>query len=108
MATADEIALLKEYAVDPLNSFPRDDTALSLVIDEEGSVNAAAARLWRGYAASLSGLVDVSESGSTRKMGSLYKNAMEVAASFHSDAVVVVGVRRGPRSTAIVRGDVAT
>jgi hypothetical protein len=104
MATASEVALLREYTNEPLNSRARTDAELNAIIDEAGGVYAAARRMWTTYAQSLSTLVDVTESGSSRKMGDLYKNALAIAGTFGDGSDVGGGGRR-PRSTAIVRGD---
>lgn len=45
----------------------------------EGDMDLAAAQVWEIRAGRYHGLVDISESGSSRSMGSMYKNALEMA-----------------------------
>lgn len=62
------------------------DDAFAPILEREGDVNLAAAYFWEVRAGRYSGLVDISESGSSRKMGDLYKNAMNMAAYFRNKA----------------------
>lgn len=66
----------------------KTDAELQAILDAEGSISAAARYVWRMLAATYSSMVDVSESGSTRKLGDLYKNALTMADSFTEAAVV--------------------
>ena len=76
-AEVQELRRLTQYTdVDPY-----DDTQLSALIDAS-SIYGVAEKLWREKAATLSTLVDVSESGSSRKLGDGYKNALAMAKSF--------------------------
>jgi hypothetical protein len=81
MATPDQIAALRGLLNDPEGTEFSDDE-LSDIIDEATTVNGAASVVWTRKAASYSSLVDVSESGSSRKMGDLYKNALAMAKYF--------------------------
>lgn len=81
---------------------------LALSRDPDGSFNVdrAAAQLWTAKAATFAELVDVDEGGSSRKLGSLHKNAMAMAAHYGTkaeSAVVVASARRVSRTRAIVR-----
>lgn len=71
-------------------------------------INTAAATVWEGKAASFANLVDVSESGSSRKMSGLYSNAVAMASYFRgkaTDSGVIVDVSNRPRTRAIRRPD---
>lgn len=48
----------------------------------EGDLDLAAASVWEVRAGRYHGLVDISESGSSRSMGDMYKNAIEMAKYF--------------------------
>lgn len=94
MATMDELAALRRAT----NIAPDDDVytdeLMSGIIDELGTVAAAAAAIWRERAGTYAGMVDTTESGSSRKLSDLHKNALEVAAGFESVAVVTTNPRR--------------
>lgn len=83
MATTTQLdelrALTDVLASDPVYT----PIVLGALIDEQG-MNAAAASVWRRKAASYTSLVDVSESGSSRSMSQLYKNASAQAVSFQT------------------------
>lgn len=84
MATAEEIAVLRAKINQLDNTDPYTDEALDLLIDAaNGDTDEVAGAIWGQKAASFSTLVDISESGSSRKMGDLYKNAMAMA-NFYS------------------------
>lgn len=89
-----ETALDSEYS----------DERLDELLLEYVSQNRAAAAIWREKAATYSDLVDVSESGSSRKMSDLLKNALAMAEQYDALAAAeVVVVPRGTRTRAIVR-----
>lgn len=99
MATFKQIEDLRRAIAEPTNAEPYTDEFLNDTIDEKGSVNHAAAYLWDMKASAAAGMVDVSESGSSRKLGDLYKNAVAMANLYSARAnppVVVppVTVRR--------------
>lgn len=82
-----------------------DDQALAetiaLSVDEDTSINLdrAAARVWREKAAEFSSLVDISESGSSRKMSDLYKSALAMASMY--DGRVTASEPEGPALQAV-------
>lgn len=87
MATAEQIAVLRAKINQPDNIEPYTDAALGALIDAaEGDTDEVAGSIWGQKAASFSTLVDVSESGSSRKMGDLYKNAMAMSNFFSNKA----------------------
>jgi hypothetical protein len=81
MATEEEVAelrlLVDVASVDP----PYTDEYLAMLIDTYG-MDTAAATVWRQKAASYSSLVDMSESGSSRKLSQLREAALDMAAGF--------------------------
>jgi hypothetical protein len=106
MATADEIAALRGLINEPdENCEGWEDDRLAELIDGSGSLNSVAHTIWLSKASSYSTLVDVSESGSSRKLGDLYKNALAMAKMFKdlddddveetTDAPVIARIRRG-------------
>lgn len=104
MATETQIASLRRMIDDVDAPTSYSDTDLNARIDEAGSTEQAASVIWREKAASYSTLVDVSESGSSRKLSDLRKAAMEQAAYYDGivSAAAVVAASR-PRTRPIVR-----
>lgn len=90
MASEEDIARLRRMIDDPAGSTATyQNSELEALLDSsEGNFEAVASDLWREKAAGYARLVDVVESGSQRKMGSLHKNALEMA-KFYGDALVV-------------------
>lgn len=83
MATPDQIAQLRLLIDEPNNVEPYTDEVLGSIIDaNDGSLNASAGQIWRGKAASVAHLVDISEGGSSRKMSDMYKNFLDIAKGF--------------------------
>lgn len=60
---------------------------LKAILSREKNVNLAAAYFWEVRAGRYHGLVDISESGSSRKMSDLYQNALAMAKYFRQKAV---------------------
>jgi hypothetical protein len=79
MATTEEIQEVRDLT-DGADGFTDDQ--IGALVDSGLSINAVAYRVWQSTAASYSKLVNVSESGSSRSMGDLYKNALAMAKSF--------------------------
>lgn len=102
MASTEDVARLRRLAdVADITAYPSQD--LSDRIDAAGSVEAAAADLWRERAASYSGLVDTTEGSSSRKLSQLRTAALEMASFYEGSVDVVVAVADRPRSRAITR-----
>lgn len=81
-------------------------TVIANTVDDQSTVdpNASIAIIWREKAASYAELVDVSESGSSRKMSDLHKNAIEMAKQYDGmKTVVEVDFSNRPRTRAIER-----
>lgn len=72
------------------------DIELQTMINERGSVDAAARRIWQIKAAKSATLTDVSESGSSRSMSQLHKQALTMAEAF-VDPATEVTVRKTSR-----------
>lgn len=81
MATATQIEQLRRM----INDTVTDDTTLGARIDSfGGNLDATAADFWEEKAASYAAFVNVKEGSSSRDLGSLYKNAMEMAKFYGS------------------------
>lgn len=111
MATPAELARLRQLIdeLDPDGEWP--DELLETILDEtanaDGSVNLrkAASEIWESKAATFISLVDVAESGSSRRNSQAFDHAQKMAAMFRvgseDPTLVVVGDR--PQSQKIVR-----
>lgn len=88
MASSEDVARLRRMADEPGTSTYTDE-ALSALIDAEGSLDAAAAVVWREKAAAAATLVNTSESGSSRSMQQVHQNALEMA-KFYAGRVTTV------------------
>lgn len=104
MATVEQIVELRELINEPDDSNGWTDTKLGAIIDGEDSVKAAASAVWYRKASQYATMVDVSESGSSRKLSDLHKNALTMGAFYRdasgvgnspTDAPVVSRIRRG-------------
>ena len=93
MASADELAALRRAADVATDDDVYTDALLDSMFEMYGSVAGAAAAIWREKAAAYAAMVDTTESGSSRKLSDLHKNAMAVAAGFTSVDPVVVPTR---------------
>lgn len=87
MATSDQITELRAKAGIVNDDTYGDDVALSALIDASASVDAAAGDLWRRKAATYADLVDTSESGSSRSLSQLHRNAIEMSRFFGATPV---------------------
>lgn len=84
MASLEDIALLRANVNEPSNEEPFTDEQLSTYIDALG-VSGASAAIWRRKAAGVVDLVNVSENGSSRSMGSLYQQYLGMAKEFSAE-----------------------
>ena len=82
MATAEEIAAFRLLIVEEKDELPYSDAKLSERLDLATSREALAAEIWREKAANFAHLVSVSESGSSRQLSDLHKNALAMAETF--------------------------
>lgn len=101
--SADQQAQVDELK-DLANVGSLSDEQLWGIIDVEGSVNAAASRLWAKTAKETANLFDIKEGSSSRNMSSIHKQAVEMSKYFEekagADAAVLTS---GSRTRAIVR-----
>lgn len=84
MATVEQIAALRLLIAEQIDAEPYTDTKLSDRIDAGGDLNTVAAEVWQEKAAKYADLVDISEGGSSRKMGDLHEQALNMVAHFRS------------------------
>lgn len=96
MATANEIAAFRLLIAEP-DETTYTDAALADILDGASDVNSAAATIWTQKAAAAATLVNVSESGSSRSLGDLQKNALTMAqlfsAAVEKDPETSTGIR---------------
>ena len=79
MATPEELQELRDFSP-PVET---DDATLGALFDERG-LNGALAYLWDSHAAKTALLVDVTESGSSRKLSQATATATRMAAKYRS------------------------
>lgn len=103
MATESQIDTFRLLIGNPPNEDPYTDTQLGARLDAATSPEALAASIWREKAAEYSGLVDVSESGSSRSLSQLSKNALIMAASFDAQVPDDSASQRGVRVSRLTR-----
>jgi hypothetical protein len=82
VATAEERNRLREYINEPNDSDGWTDTRLDGYIDDATNLFNAAALIWGVKAATYAGLVDVSESGSSRSLSGLLKQAQAMRTQY--------------------------
>lgn len=75
MATPEERTRLREYINEPDDTGGWTDARLDGYIDEATNLYHAAGNIWGVKAATYAAMVDVSESGSSRSLSGLFKNA---------------------------------
>jgi hypothetical protein len=100
VATSDQIAAFRLLIDEKEDKHPYDDVSLSTRLDGAASVAGLAKEVWLEKAAVYASLVNVSESGSSRSMSDLHKNALamskalgEADASAPGTGTAVRGVR---------------
>lgn len=75
MASAGDIATVRQYTGNLENADPFTDEFIGLLIDASG-VASAVAHIWERLSVQYSTLVDVTEAGATHKFSDLFKNAV--------------------------------
>jgi len=105
VATAEEIAAFRLLINQPDDVPPYDDASLSARLDGATSVQSLASTIWLELAASYSSLVSVAESGSSRQLSDLHKNALAMAKAMGDSAEVDPGepAVRGTRMHRLTR-----
>lgn len=96
MATEDEILALRQMVDEDDECGGYDDESLAAIIDSEETLNAAAGKVWFLKAARFATLVNVSESGSSRNLGDLMKNAQAMGKLYSDLDVPEADVVAGP------------
>lgn len=87
MATAEQIAELRLMIAEEPDSEIYTDAVLAAIIDAaEDDLNKSAYEVWVRKAAASAELVDISEGGSSRKMGDVYEQALTMA-KFYGERV---------------------
>lgn len=79
MATPDEIAAFRLQIAEPDGAEPYTDSQLSARLDADGDTALTAYKIWMEKAAAAAELVDVTEGGSSRKMGDIHEQALAMA-----------------------------
>lgn len=79
MAEPGDIAKVREYVGEPNVSEGWTDERIASFIDGAKNLKLAASEIWIVKAGTFSAVVDVTESGSSRKMGSLQDKALKMA-----------------------------
>jgi hypothetical protein len=107
MATTEEIAAVREMIGEPDDTNGWTDEKIGDFIDAAKSTRLAAADIWSSKASKYSTMVDISESGSSRKMSGLLDNALKLAKAFREGETAedtdVDPLANRPRTRAIVR-----
>jgi hypothetical protein len=84
MATAEQIAELRLLIAEPTGDVYTDAILGTMIDARSGDMNGSAYDVWVQKAAAAAELVDISEGGSSRKMGDVYEQALSMARHFAS------------------------
>lgn len=82
MATAEQIAELRLLIAEPTGDVYTDEILSTIIDARSGEMNGAAYDVWVQKAAAAAELVDITEGGSSRKMGDVYEQALSMARHF--------------------------
>lgn len=85
--TLAELDVLRHYVDEPTTAIYGDSFLTDVLTRNGGDVFLAAAEVWGMKAARFSKLVDVTESGSSRKLSDKAKNATSMAAYYRAQSV---------------------
>jgi hypothetical protein len=97
MATAEQIAALRLMIAQPEDVAPYTNAVLGAAIDAAGNLDQVAYEVWIQKAAAASALVDISEGGSSRKMGDLQEQYLAMA-RVYGDRLPTGGTELGRRT----------
>lgn len=103
MATAEEIAAFRLLIDEADDVMPYTDAILSERLDSAVSTEALSAGIWREKAATYAGLVSVAESGSSRNLSDLHKNALAMAQHYAGIDPAAPGTGASVRGTRMSR-----
>lgn len=105
MALADDVALAREYINELNDDNGWTDLRIATFVEAADNLHLAAADMWAVKAGTYVGLVNVSESGSSRSLSDLLRQAQEMEryyrergnelAGVGSDGPVIARIRRG-------------
>jgi hypothetical protein len=96
MATVEDIALLRQMVDEADECGGWDDDQLGAVIDASATLNMAASAVWLLKAGKAASLVNVSESGSSRSLGDIQKNALSMSQQYAGLDAPEVAAETGP------------
>lgn len=98
MATADELTLVREYISEADDANGWTDARIAVFVDQADNLMLAAADVWAVKAGNVASLVNVSESGSSRSLGDLLRQAKEMEAYYRQrgEAAGSVALADGP------------
>lgn len=100
MATVDEIARMRRL----VGETQLTDAQLGAIIDSAANFDMAVAEVWESLAAEYSTITNLSEAGSSRSLGDLFKNAQAMAQYYRGIGSVETTVSTAySRTRAIVR-----
>jgi len=103
MASPASIQELRDLIAEPDDTNGWTDERLGEILDaRDEDVRASAGHVWTVKASTYASLVDVSESGSSRKLSDLHRNALVMAGMFEETSTET-NVARRPRISQIVR-----
>lgn len=86
MATAEERLQVRRNTGEVDSTTYSDEELDARILAASGDLDAASATIWEEKSSAYAELVDISEAGSSRKNGTLYKNAQEKAAFYRGKA----------------------
>jgi hypothetical protein len=102
--TEEEITLLREWIQEPISEEWNDDRLDTMFVIMGEDLEATAASIWRGKASAAASLVDVSENGSSRKLGDIQGKYLKIAEDFEKLILERTEARTSrPYTNAIVR-----
>lgn len=84
MASPEEIARLRLLVGEPDSEVYTDEDLDTRIETADSDLNKASYEIWTEKAAAAAELVDISEGGSSRKMGDIYEQALSMARHFSS------------------------
>lgn len=90
MATEAQILEVRDYIAEEDDTNGWTDEKIGAYVDAAANTHIAAANIWSAKATRYSTLVDVSESGSTRRLGSLLDNALRLSKQFRTSGAELV------------------
>jgi len=82
MASEEQIAILRRMTGEMTDAEPFDDAYLATVIDAASSMDLAALAIWEQKAASSASMVDMTESGSSRRLSQVHDQNLKMVAYY--------------------------